>query len=124
PAGAVSACGKPPGHLPPRRSPNEETTAVKSAVENLDPTRVRLTVEGPFAELKPSLDAAYQKIAEQVNVPGFRKGKVPPRVIDQRFGRGPVLEEAINSALPDLYGKAVNEAQLEVVGRPEVEVTD
>ncbi|HET9170721.1 MAG TPA: trigger factor family protein, partial [Actinospica sp.] len=63
------------------RSPNEETTAVKSAVENLDPTRVRLTVEVPFAELKPSLDAAYQKIAEQVNVPGFRKGKVPPRVI-------------------------------------------
>jgi len=97
---------------------------VKSAVENLDPTRVRLTVEVPFAELKPSLDAAYQKIAEQVNVPGFRKGKVPPRVIDQRFGRGPVLEEAINSALPDLYGKAVNEAKLEVVGRPEVEVTD
>jgi trigger factor len=97
---------------------------VKSAVENLDPTRVRLTVEVPFAELKPSLDAAYQKIAEQVNVPGFRKGKVPPRVIDQRFGRGPVLEEAINSALPDLYGKAVNEAKLEVVGRPDVEVTD
>jgi len=97
---------------------------VKSAVENLDPTRVRLTVEVPFAELKPSLDAAYKKIAEQVNVPGFRKGKVPPRVIDQRFGRGPVLEEAINSALPDLYGKAVNEAKLEVVGRPEVEVTD
>ena len=97
---------------------------MKSAVENLDPTRVRLTVEVPFAELKPSLDAAYKKIAEQVNVPGFRKGKVPPRVIDQRFGRGPVLEEAINSALPDLYGKAVNEAKLEVVGRPEVEVTD
>ena len=97
---------------------------MKSAVENLDPTRVRLTVEVPFAELKPSLDAAYQKIAEQVNVPGFRKGKVPPRVIDQRFGRGPVLEEAINSALPDLYGKAVSETKLEVVGRPEVEVTD
>jgi trigger factor len=97
---------------------------VKSAVETLDPTRVRLTVEVPFAELKPSLDAAYQKIAEQVNVPGFRKGKVPPRIIDQRFGRGPVLEEAINSALPTLYGKAIEENKLEVVGRPEVEVTD
>ena len=97
---------------------------MKSAVENLDPTRVRLTVEVPFNELKPSLDAAYKKIADQVNVPGFRKGKVPPRVIDQRFGRGPVLEEAINSALPDLYGKAVSDAKLEVVGRPEVEVTD
>jgi trigger factor len=97
---------------------------VKSAVETLDPTRVRLTVEVPFAELKPDLDAAYQKIAEQVNVPGFRRGKVPPRIIDQRFGRGPVLEEAINSALPNLYGKAVEENKLEVVGRPEVEVTD
>jgi trigger factor len=90
----------------------------------LDPTRVRLTVEVPFAELKPSLDTAYKKIADQVTVPGFRKGKVPPRVIDQRIGRGAVLEEAINEALPDLYGKAVQENKLEVVGRPEVEVTE
>jgi trigger factor len=97
---------------------------VKSAVETLDPTRVRLTVEVPFAELKPSLDTAYKKIADQVTVPGFRKGKVPPRVIDQRIGRGAVLEEAINEALPDLYGKAVQENKLEVVGRPEVEVTE
>jgi trigger factor len=97
---------------------------VKSAVETLDPTRVRLTVEVPFADLKPSLDTAYHKIAEQVTVPGFRKGKVPPRVIDQRIGRGAVLEEAINSALPDLYEQAVQENKLEVVGRPEVEVTD
>jgi trigger factor len=91
---------------------------VKSAVETLDPTRVRLTVEVPFAELKPSLDTAYQRIAEQVTVPGFRKGKVPPRVIDQRIGRGAVLEEAINAALPDLYGQAIQE------NKPEVEVTE
>lgn len=97
---------------------------MKSAVETLDPTRVRLTVEVPFAELVPSLDTAYKKIAEQVTVPGFRRGKVPPRVIDQRIGRGAVLEEAINSALPDLYGQAVQENKLEVVGRPEVEVTE
>jgi len=97
---------------------------VKSAVETLDPTRVRLTVEVPFAELEPSLDTAYKRIAEQVTVPGFRKGKVPPRVIDQRIGRGAVLEEAINSALPELYGQAIQEAKLEVVGRPEVEVTE
>ncbi|MBS2962798.1 trigger factor [Actinocrinis puniceicyclus] len=97
---------------------------MKSAVETLDPTRVRLTVEVPFAELKPSLDTAYKRIAEQVTVPGFRKGKVPPRIIDQRLGRGAVLEEAINSALPDLYGQAVQENRLEVVGRPEVEVTE
>ena len=97
---------------------------MKSAVETLDPTRVRLTVEVPFAELKPNLDAAYEKIAGQVNVPGFRKGKVPARVIDQRFGRGPVLEEAINSALPELYSKAVQENKIEAIGRPEVEVTE
>ncbi len=97
---------------------------MKSAVETLDPTRVRLTVEVPFAELVPSLDTAYKRIAEQVTVPGFRKGKVPPRVIDQRIGRGAVLEEAINSALPGLYGQAVEENKLEVVGSPEVEVTE
>ncbi|HEU5356125.1 MAG TPA: trigger factor [Actinocrinis sp.] len=97
---------------------------MKSAVETLDPTRVRLTVEVPFAELEPSLDTAYKRIAEQVTVPGFRKGKVPPRVIDQRVGRGAVLEEAINSALPELYGQAIEENKLEVVGRPEVEVTE
>ncbi len=97
---------------------------MKSAVETLDPTRVRLTVEVPFAELKPSLDTAYKKIAEQVSVPGFRKGKVPPRVIDQRVGRGAVLDEAINTALPDLYTQAITENKIEVVGRPEVEVTE
>src|SRR5581483_11133972 len=114
----------PSTRLLPRSSPSEEITAVKSAVETLDPTRVRLTVEVPFAELEPSLDTAYKRIAEQVTVPGFRKGKVPPRVIDQRIGRGAVLEEAINSALPELYGQAIQEAKLEVVGRPEVEVTE
>ena len=74
---------------------------MKSALETLNPTRVRLTVEVPFEELKPNLDSAYRKIAGQVTIPGFRKGRVPPRVIDQRFGRAMVLEEAVNEALPD-----------------------
>jgi trigger factor len=97
---------------------------VKSAVETLNPTRVRLTVEVPFEELKPSLDAAYKKINQQVTVPGFRKGKVPARVIDQRFGRGAVLEEAINEALPKFYTNAVNEGELNVLGQPEVDITE
>jgi trigger factor len=97
---------------------------VKSAVETLNPTRVRLTVEVPFEELKPSLDAAYKKINQQVTVPGFRKGKVPARVIDQRFGRGAVLEEAINDALPKFYTDAVNEGELNVLGQPEVDITE
>lgn len=96
---------------------------MKSAVETLNPTRVRLTVEVPFDELKPSLDAAYKKIGGSVTVPGFRKGKVPPRIIDQRFGRAAVLDEAVNEALPRFYSEAVQAAELEVLGQPEVDVT-
>ncbi|MFF3907081.1 trigger factor [Streptomyces sp. NPDC001848] len=97
---------------------------MKSAVETLNPTRVRLTVEVPFEELKDSLDAAYKKINQQVTVKGFRKGKIPARVIDQRFGRGAVLEEAVNDALPKLYTEAVNEAELNPLGQPEVDITE
>lgn len=97
---------------------------MKSAVETLNPTRVRLTVEVPFEELKDSLDAAYKKINQQVTVKGFRKGKIPARVIDQRFGRGAVLEEAVNDALPKFYTEAVNEAELNVLGQPEVDITE
>ncbi|MGQ4442394.1 trigger factor [Streptomyces violaceoruber] len=97
---------------------------MKSAVETLNPTRVRLTVEVPFEELKDSLDAAYKKINQQVTVKGFRKGKIPTRVIDQRFGRGAVLEEAVNDALPKFYTDAVNEAELNPLGQPEVDITE
>ena len=97
---------------------------MKTDLETLNPTRVKLTVEVPFEELKPSLDAAYKKIGSQVSIPGFRKGKVPPRVIDQRFGRGVVLEEAVNEALPRFYGQAVEENSVQVLGQPEVDVTE
>ena len=73
---------------------------MKSVVETLNPTRVRLAVEVPFEELEPSIKSAYQRIAAQVNVPGFRRGKVPPLVIDQRIGRPAVLDEAVNEAIP------------------------
>jgi trigger factor len=96
---------------------------VKSDLETLNPTRVKLTVEVPFEELKPSLDAAYKKIGAQVTIPGFRKGKVPPRVIDQRFGRGTVLDEAVNEALPRFYGEAVEANDVSPLGQPEVDVT-
>lgn len=94
-----------------------------STVEQLSPSRVKLTVEIPFADLKPHLDKAYREIAQQVTIPGFRKGKVPNLVIDQRFGRGMVLQEAINAALPGAYEAAVNEAKVVPLGEPEVEVT-
>jgi trigger factor len=100
-----------------------ETTEVKSAVETLEPTKVRLTVEVPYDELKPSIDHAYSHIAEQVNIPGFRKGKVPPRIIDQRVGRPAVMEHAVNEGLSGFYAEAVRENKLRPLGQPEVDVT-
>ncbi len=97
---------------------------VKSTVENLSPTRVRLAVEVPFEELKTSMDKAYREIGGQVQVPGFRRGKVPPRIIDQRFGRAAVLEQAVNEAIPEQYSAAVREHDVKVMGQPEVDVTE
>ncbi len=94
-----------------------------STVEKLGPSRAKLTVEIPWTDLKPHLDKAYREIATQVTIPGFRKGKVPPMVIDQRFGRGAVLQEAINAALPGAYEAAVNEAGIIPLGDPDVDVT-
>jgi trigger factor len=98
-------------------------TPVKSAVETLGPTRAKLTVEVPFEELKPSLDKAYKAIAQQINVPGFRRGKVPPMVIDRQVGRGAVLEQAINEVVPQKYVEALQTHDLQPVAQPEVEVT-
>lgn len=97
---------------------------MKSDVETLSPTRVKLTVEVPFDEMKDSLDAAYGRIGKQVSIPGFRKGKVPARIIEQRFGRGAVLEEAVNDALPKAYDEAVREHKVIPVGQPTVDVTE
>jgi trigger factor len=96
---------------------------VKSAVENLGPTRVKLTVEVPFEELQTNLDAAYKKIGESIQLKGFRKGKVPKLIIDQRFGRAAVLDEAVNDALPRLYAQALQENDVEALGQPQVDVT-
>ena len=96
---------------------------MKSAVETLTPTRVKLTVEVPAADLKPRLDAAYRTIGAQVQIPGFRKGKVPNRIIDQRFGRGAVVQEAVNEALPEYYTQAVAEHDIRPLGQPEINLT-
>jgi trigger factor len=96
---------------------------VKSTVETLSPTRVKLAIEVPFAELEPSLKKAYREIARQVTVPGFRQGKVPQAVIDQRVGRGAVLNEAVQEAIPEQILAAVREHEVRTLGRPEVEIT-
>ncbi|MDL4819269.1 trigger factor [Actinomadura opuntiae] len=97
---------------------------MKTDVEELTPTRVKLTVEVPFDELKPNLDKAYKEISQQVRIKGFRPGKVPAPLIDKYVGRGAVLQEAVNDALPELYGRAVEETEIFVLGQPEVEVTE
>lgn len=97
---------------------------MKSAVENLSPTRVKLTVEVPSEELQPHVDAALKSIGSQINVPGFRQGKVPTRIIEQRVGKGAVIQEAVNEALPEFFGQAVDETGVEPIGQPEVDITE
>ena len=96
---------------------------MKSTVEQLSPTRVRINVEVPFDELKPNFDRAYRKLAGQVRIPGFRQGKVPPRVLESRIGRAPVLDEVVNEAIPAKYMEAVNAGEVRALGRPDIEVT-
>jgi trigger factor len=97
---------------------------VKSTLETLSPTRVRLDVNVPYAELGQYVDAAYKKVASTVNIPGFRKGKVPNAMIDQRVGRGTVMDEAINVAIQDFYVAAARENDVLTVGRPTVDAID
>jgi trigger factor len=96
---------------------------LKSTVEHLSPTRVRINVEVPFDELKPNFDRAYRKLAKQVRIPGFRPGKAPARVLESRLGRGVVLDEVVNEAIPAKYMEAVNSDELRTLGRPDIEVT-
>jgi trigger factor len=97
---------------------------VKSNVETLSPTRVKISVEVAFEELSPYIADAYKKLASQINVPGFRKGKVPAAMVEQRVGRPAILDEAINTALPEFYGQAAREHTLLVIGRPVVDIKE
>ena len=103
---------------------NYRESQLKSAVEQLSPTRVKLSVDVTFEELKPHISAAYQTLSERINIPGFRKGKVPAAMIDQRVGRGAVLDEAINAALPTFYSQAAKDNNVLVIGRPTVDIKE
>jgi trigger factor len=96
---------------------------VKSTVEQLSPTRVRITTEVPFEELKPDFDRAYKELAKQVRLPGFRPGKAPAKLLEARIGRGAVLEQVVNDALPARYSEAVTTTDVKPLGQPEIEVT-
>ena len=96
---------------------------MKTTVDKLSDTRVKLTVNVPFAELDQEIDQAYAAIAQQVSIPGFRKGKAPRQLIDARFGRGPILEQVVNDMLPSRYEQAVKENDLKVIGQPDVDIS-
>jgi trigger factor len=97
---------------------------VKSTVETLGPTRVRLAIEVPFAELEPTLRKTYRQVAQQINIPGFRRGKVPSAVIDQRIGREAVLNEAVQEVIPQQLVVAIQEHKVKTLGRPEVSTVE
>jgi trigger factor len=96
---------------------------VKSTVEHLSPTRVRINVEVPFDELKTDFDRAYGKLATQVRIPGFRPGKVPAKILEARIGRGAVLEQVVADAVPSKYAEAIRSGEVTPIGQPDIEVT-
>lgn len=96
---------------------------MKSTVEPLSPTRVRINVEVPFAELEPDFQRAYKELAKQVRLPGFRPGKAPAKLLEARIGREAMLDQIVNDALPSRYGQAVAESDVQPLGRPNIEVT-
>src|ERR1700741_3735276 len=101
----------------------DEEQDVKSTVEQLSPTRVRINVEVPFTELQPDFDRAYKELAKQVRLPGFRPGKAPAKLLEARFGREAMLDQVVNDALPTRYGQAVAESEVHPLGQPNIEVT-
>ncbi|GAA3724550.1 trigger factor [Salinactinospora qingdaonensis] len=96
---------------------------MKTDVEELSPTRVKLTVEVPFQELDHAFDVTYKSLAKQVRIKGFRPGKAPAKLIDRYVGRGAVISEAVNHAVPELYNEAVQQQDVLALGQPDVEIT-
>ncbi|WP_156685968.1 trigger factor [Mycobacterium sp. Marseille-P9652] len=96
---------------------------MKSSVEQLSPTRVRINVEVPFTELEPDFQRAYKELAKQVRLPGFRPGKAPAKLLEARIGKEAMLDQVVNEALPARYGQAVAQTAVHPIGQPDIEVT-
>src|SRR3954453_2295489 len=105
----------------PRCLYSRSTAAVKSTIEELGPTRVRMAIEVPWGDLDHAFGEVYKELGKQVRVPGFRPGKVPNRVLDQRIGRPVVLEQVVQHAVPEVYSEAIRENQVRVISQPDVE---
>ena len=97
---------------------------MKSNVEQLEPTRVKITAEVEYDELKPAVEAAAKKLSQQVNIPGFRRGKVPTRVLERHVGRPAIIEQAVNDSLDGYYQEAITEHELTPLGQPDVDITE
>src|SRR3954464_13079200 len=113
----------PEGRPQPPPSAIERHCAVKSTIEELGPTRVRMAIEVPWGDLDHAFGEVYKELGKQVRVPGFRPGKVPNRVLDQRIGRPVVLEQVVQHAIPEVYSEVVRDNQVRVLGQPDIEVT-
>jgi trigger factor len=96
---------------------------LKTQVDEVGKNKVKLTVEVPVADVEKILSQTYKRLAAQVKVPGFRPGKAPRAVIDQRLGRDFVRSEALKDLLPDLYAQAVRTEEIDVVSPPDIDVT-
>src|SRR5690606_5080080 len=107
-----------------RKSQGEHTSMANSTVEKLPPTRVKLSITVTPEDLKSSIAHAYEHIAQDIQIPGFRKGKVPAPIIDQRVGRGAVIEHAVNEGLDGFFREAATEHKLRVVGRPSADIIE
>ncbi|KUI19396.1 trigger factor [Mycobacterium sp. GA-1285] len=97
---------------------------MKSTVEKLSPTRVRINVEVPFTELEPDFDRAFKQLAKQVRLPGFRPGKAPRKLLEARVGREAMLDQVVSEALPGRYSEAVTSSEVQPLGQPEIEITN
>ncbi|MGC4963947.1 trigger factor [Gordonia sp. DT101] len=97
---------------------------MKSTVEQLSPTRVKLNVEVPFEELSGEFDRAYKSLAQQIRIPGFRPGKAPAKLIEARVGRDSILAQVVNDALPTKYSQAVEETDTKAIGQPEIDLAE
>ena len=96
---------------------------MKSTVEQLSPTRVRINVEVPFDELAPDIDTAFKQMAKQIRMPGFRPGKVPVKLLESRVDKQAMFDQVVGEVVPGRYSEAVTTAEVNPIGQPEIEVT-
>ena len=96
---------------------------MKSTVEKLSPTRVRINVEVPFTELQPDFDQAFKELARTIRMPGFRPGKVPVKLLESKIDKQAMLDQVVGEAVPARYSEAIASAEVQPLGQPDIEVT-